>query len=58
MSCVKEFRNNSDLSKQAKTFRQFLDYRSNFDKGYLEKYWNDHANPFSGTWGIQDDTVQ
>ena len=38
MSCVKEFRNNSELSKQAKTFGQFLDYRSNFDKGYLQKY--------------------
>ena len=40
MSCVKEFRNNSELSKQAKTFGQFFDYRSNFDKGYLEKYDN------------------
>jgi len=38
MSCATDFRNNSELSEQAKTFGKFLNYRSNFDANFLQKY--------------------
>jgi len=48
MSCAKDFRNNSELSKKAKTFGQFLDFRSNYDKGYLKKYDTLSLNSLTG----------
>ena len=48
MSYPNEFRSNSQLSKKAKSFGQFFDYRSKFDKEYLQVYDNLALNAPTG----------
>ena len=48
MSYPNEFRSNSQLYKKAKSFGQFFDYRSKFDKEYLQVYDNLALNTPTG----------
>ena len=48
MSCVNEFTSNSELTEKAKSFGQFLDSRSKFDKEYLQVYDNLALNAAAG----------